>query len=319
MQLRLTMMALAGAGSLAFAIPGFAASGNWSKDFKVSGRAELRVEVDDGRVTLTGSEGKQIEARVMVTGWNMGPDGVQVYDRQTGDRVELDVRVAKMNRWFSFGDRSVRVEVRVPNGLLANVHTRDGAIIVDGVRGSLRLRTGDGHVEATGIDGTLDADTGDGSIRLRGRLDGMSLHTGDGSIEAELPQWLAKIGPKDQLIVYFSGHGFRDAAGHEVDLLIPDGGRLHPVEIKSGQTIAADFFHSLSKWRELAGRSEAPAWYSTGVRCGDGSHSGSASTRYCLPWCTMRRTRCTALALSMERPFSDSSQLLSAVAVTRAD
>jgi uncharacterized caspase-like protein len=33
------------------------------------------------------------------------------------------------------------------------------------------------------------------------------------SIEAELPQWLAKIGPKDQLIVYFSGHGFRDAAG----------------------------------------------------------------------------------------------------------
>ncbi|HEY2841421.1 MAG TPA: caspase family protein [Pirellulales bacterium] len=33
------------------------------------------------------------------------------------------------------------------------------------------------------------------------------------SIEAELPQWLAKIGPKDQLIVYFSGHGFRDGAG----------------------------------------------------------------------------------------------------------
>jgi hypothetical protein len=186
MQLRLMMMALAGAGSLALAVPALAASGDWSKDFKVSGRAELRVEVDDGRVTLTGTDSKQIEARVMVTGWKMGPDGVQVYDHQTGDRVELDVRVAKMNRWFNIGDRSVRVEVRVPNGLLANVHTRDGAIIVDGVRGSFRLRTGDGHVEATGVDGTLDADTGDGSIRIRGRLDGMSLHTGDGSIEAEL-------------------------------------------------------------------------------------------------------------------------------------
>ena len=51
------------------------------------------------------------------------------------DRVELDVRVAKINRWFNVGERSVRVELRVPNGLLANVHTRDGSITVDAVRG----------------------------------------------------------------------------------------------------------------------------------------------------------------------------------------
>lgn len=186
MHLRLMMFALAGAGWLALASPAWAGSSDWSKDFKISGRAELRVEVDDGRVTLTGSDNKQIEARVFVTGWKMGPDGVQVYDRQIGDRVELDVRVAKMNRWFNVGERSVRVELRVPNGLLANVHTRDGSISVDSAQGSFRLRTGDGRVDATRVDGTLDADTGDGSIRIRGRLDAMTLHTGDGSIEAEL-------------------------------------------------------------------------------------------------------------------------------------
>ena len=186
MQLRSLMMALAGAASLALASPVLAGSGDWSKDFKISGKAELRVEVDDGRVTLTGADTKQIEARVFVTGWKMGPDGVQVYDRQVGDRVELDVRVAKMNRWFNVGDRSVRVEIRVPNGLIANVHTRDGAISVDGVSGSLRLRTGDGRIEATRIDGTLNADTGDGSIRIRGRLDALALHTSDGSIEADV-------------------------------------------------------------------------------------------------------------------------------------
>jgi len=186
MQLRFLMMALAGAGSLALAMPAWADSGNWAKDFRISGRAELRVEVDDGRVTLTGSDSKQVEARVMVSGWKMGPDGVQVYDRQTGDRVELDVRVAKFNRWFNMGDHSVRVEIRVPNGVLATIHTRDGAIVVNDARGAFRLRTGDGHVEVTRVDGTLDADTGDGSIRVHGRLDGMTLHTGDGSIEAEL-------------------------------------------------------------------------------------------------------------------------------------
>jgi uncharacterized caspase-like protein len=29
----------------------------------------------------------------------------------------------------------------------------------------------------------------------------------------EIPRWLSRIGPKDRLIVYFSGHGFRDPAG----------------------------------------------------------------------------------------------------------
>jgi uncharacterized caspase-like protein len=33
------------------------------------------------------------------------------------------------------------------------------------------------------------------------------------SIVAELPQWLKKIGPDDTAIIYFSGHGFRDAEG----------------------------------------------------------------------------------------------------------
>jgi len=186
MHLRSMMMAMAGAASLAFASPAVAGSGDWAKDFKIAGKAELRVEVDDGRVTLTGSDSKQIEARVFVTGWKLGPNGVQVYDRQTGDRVELDVRVAKINSWFNVGDRSVRVEIRVPNGLLANVHTRDGSIHADGVRGELKLKTGDGRIEALSVDGTLSADTGDGSIRIRGRLDAMTLRTGDGSIEADL-------------------------------------------------------------------------------------------------------------------------------------
>lgn len=33
------------------------------------------------------------------------------------------------------------------------------------------------------------------------------------SIEAELPGWLKQPGPEDTVLVYFSGHGFRDAAG----------------------------------------------------------------------------------------------------------
>ena len=52
---------------------------------------------------------------------------------------------------------------------------------------------------------------------------------------------------------------WRDSAGHEVDLVIDHGDRLIAVEIKSGETIAGDFFKSLRYWRKLPGQAESPA------------------------------------------------------------
>ncbi len=52
---------------------------------------------------------------------------------------------------------------------------------------------------------------------------------------------------------------WRDSRGLEVDLLLDDGSSLTPVEIKSGQTIAADSLTSLKKWCELSGSTDRPA------------------------------------------------------------
>lgn len=48
-------------------------------------------------------------------------------------------------------------------------------------------------------------------------------------------------------------HFWRDSNGVEVDILIEQGGRITPVEIKSGKTINAEFFSGLKKWGSLAG------------------------------------------------------------------
>jgi uncharacterized protein len=53
---------------------------------------------------------------------------------------------------------------------------------------------------------------------------------------------------------------WRDSRGLEVDLLLERGGELNPVEIKSGQTIASDFFDSLNKWKSISERENKPAW-----------------------------------------------------------
>ncbi len=52
---------------------------------------------------------------------------------------------------------------------------------------------------------------------------------------------------------------WRDAGGHEVDLVVDPGLRRIPVEIKSGQTVVPDFFANLRYWRRVSGQPEAPA------------------------------------------------------------
>ena len=59
----------------------------------------------------------------------------------------------------------------------------------------------------------------------------------------------------EQPSLYF----WRDASGHEVDIIIELGQKLIPVETKSGQTIASDFFDNLVYWRKVAGAENAPA------------------------------------------------------------
>lgn len=51
---------------------------------------------------------------------------------------------------------------------------------------------------------------------------------------------------------------WRDAAGHEIDILLDQGRRLVPIEVKSGETIASDFFKGLDFWRQLPEQEDAP-------------------------------------------------------------
>jgi len=51
---------------------------------------------------------------------------------------------------------------------------------------------------------------------------------------------------------------WRDSSGNEVDLLLDEAGTLYPVEIKSGQTVAADMFKTLKKWQTISGSTVEP-------------------------------------------------------------
>lgn len=216
-------LGLAGAGLLLMALcaPGSRAE-DVVKSYAVSGRANVRVDTNDGSVHVTAGDNRQVEFRVEYQGYVLGKD-LKIDSHQDGNKVELTARLT--GHWgFSWGhnSRNLHIEVRMPregdlsvetgdgavqadsihgtvnvhtgdgsvkanslNGTI-DLHTSDGSITVDSLKGDIRLRTGDGSIEARDLDGKVDADTGDGHIRLIGRFDALGIKTGDGSVDARV-------------------------------------------------------------------------------------------------------------------------------------
>jgi len=54
---------------------------------------------------------------------------------------------------------------------------------------------------------------------------------------------------------------WRDKTGHEIDILVDEGGQLTPIEIKSGKTFSAAYFKNIAYWSKLSGSDEAVLLY----------------------------------------------------------
>jgi len=155
----------------------------WHKTFAVSGKPDLRIEIGDGSVNIQPSDRNEIDARVTTQGWKIADSEVRVVERQNGDRVEIEVRVPHFN--ISLGRRSIHMDLLVPRELRAQIHSGDGRISSQDLKGELHFSSGDGAIEADSIDGIVEAKSGDGHIRVSGRWERLDLETQDGSVEAE--------------------------------------------------------------------------------------------------------------------------------------
>jgi hypothetical protein len=112
-------------------------------------------------------------------------------------------------------------------------------------------------------------------LRIREPQD-LTLHAARGAIYesfvvSELVKRAVHAGEDPNLFFW------RDSAGHEVDIVIDQGRRCVPVEIKSGETVAADFFKGIDYWRKLAGDTDNPAAL---VYAGDRSYRRNAVCVY---------------------------------------
>ena len=175
MRLGLTLI-----GTLALASATHAYADQWNKHWSVGPKPELRIYTNDASVVVQAGDGNGIDATLTTRGLPIGSNGVQVTEHQSGNSVDINVKAPSMH--FSFGERSIKLEVRVPRELASEVHTGDGSVHLMGLHGSVRADTGDGSIQAEDLDGNFDAHTGDGSVHVGGRFDHVLLHTSDGSV-----------------------------------------------------------------------------------------------------------------------------------------
>jgi predicted AAA+ superfamily ATPase len=54
---------------------------------------------------------------------------------------------------------------------------------------------------------------------------------------------------------------WRDKTGHEIDVIVDNGGKLLPIEIKSGKTLNSEFFKNIEYWSKLSGTEKSVLLY----------------------------------------------------------
>lgn len=54
---------------------------------------------------------------------------------------------------------------------------------------------------------------------------------------------------------------WRDKTGHEIDVIVDNGDKLLPIEIKSGKTLQAEFFKNIDYWSKLSGSEKSVLLY----------------------------------------------------------
>lgn len=205
------------------ACSGLANADEYVKTYSVGNHADVRIHADESSVrVITDEASNKVEFRVRTEGTRVALQiggQVQVDSHQSGDEVELSVKVAH-SFTVGFNDRSIKTEVHMPqnadllidthdgavevsavNGHVS-IHTKDGSIkagqlsgqielmsddggiTADALMGDTKIHTSDGSIGVRGVDGKLDAFSKDGAIRADGRFDSLTIKSGDGTVTA---------------------------------------------------------------------------------------------------------------------------------------
>jgi Toastrack DUF4097 len=156
------------------------------KRFSVTGRPDVTLSTFDGRIDVRAWDRSEV---LVVVERRASSEGlistIQVDTRQDGNRITVTARrPSHLNVRFGWGPGAT-LTVYVPSAADVRATSGDGRIDVDGVKGSVTLRSRDGSIHASHLSGSTSVESGDGHLSLNAIEGALSAETHDGRIDAE--------------------------------------------------------------------------------------------------------------------------------------
>lgn len=153
--------------------------------FETPGPVRLRVNVNDGSVTVNAVDGLH-ETTVSVVERGRSDERATVVCRRVGDVSDISIEAGEQRLFGLFGGRSrieTHVRVTCPTRTEVDVNTVDAPVKITGQVGETNLRTVSGELEVEEVAGSASLRTISGDASAREISGDARVHTVSGDVE----------------------------------------------------------------------------------------------------------------------------------------
>ncbi len=150
-----------------------------------AGVTRLVIDTGAGELTVKGDPAAtaiEVVARILPA--DADPERYELWLRSEDERASLTARHLDKS-WFSWGndERSIDIEVTMPEHIAVEIDDGAGAIEVTGLRGGLRIEDGSGSLTVRDVAGPLEIDDGSGSVIVTGVAGSVTIDDGSGDLK----------------------------------------------------------------------------------------------------------------------------------------
>ena len=153
------------------------------KSYTLTGRATVRVKVDDSSVRVVTSDTNQVEFRVTSEGFAAIKIGgkLHVDSQQNGNEVALTVHLSPQVT-ILLNTKRLSTEVRMPKNADLELDTSDGRVELSNLNGNIVVHTSNGAVNASQLSGSINIRSNDGNIVVDTLTGEFKLESGNGKL-----------------------------------------------------------------------------------------------------------------------------------------
>ena len=161
-------------------------SGNdkhFDKSFTVTPGGKLVIRADEGSITVSGTDSKEVSIHVLARGSESVLKKFDVRFDQNDNTVKVESRFR--NNYLNFcwdNDLDVQYDVQVPSDFNLDLITAGGDLTILSVKGKIVGETSGGNLDLSKIDGAVRMTTSGGNVNVRESTGDCKIETSGGSI-----------------------------------------------------------------------------------------------------------------------------------------